>query len=333
MSSAHLAASKLFSVKGLTAVVTGGGTGIGLMATQVLAANGAKVYIIGRRTEKLENVVKTYGGDKISGEIIPLQGDVTSKDDLKRLAEEVKSREGGIHILVNNAGISGEVTKLAPLNTAQEIFDAHWKEQTMEGWTDVFRTNAFALFYSTIAFLPLLEKNTWGKDPAGKEIYENYQTGVVNITSISGLVKSAQNHFAYNASKAAATHLQRMLATEIGPKTGIRFNAIAPGVFPSGASFCYLSPRFVLLGAFLTCSVSCMFAIAEMTGSGSDENNKTSLEGEFDPKSLNVPANRAGTDEDMAGTILYLCSRAGQYTNGVILPVDGGTLSTNPSSY
>ncbi|GAA5933537.1 hypothetical protein JCM1841_006345 [Sporobolomyces salmonicolor] len=304
MSSAHLAASKLFSVKGLTAVVTGGGTGIGLMATQVLAANGAKVYIIGRRTEKLENVVKTYGGDKISGEIIPLQGDVTSKDDLKRLAEEVKSREGGIHILVNNAGISGEVTKLAPLNTAQEIFDAHWKEQTMEGWTDVFRTNAFALFYSTIAFLPLLEKNTWGKDPAGKEIYENYQTGVVNITSISGLVKSAQNHFAYNASKAAATHLQRMLATEIGPKTGIRFNAIAPGVFPS-----------------------------EMTGSGSDENNKTSLEGEFDPKSLNVPANRAGTDEDMAGTILYLCSRAGQYTNGVILPVDGGTLSTNPSSY
>ncbi|GAA5949769.1 hypothetical protein JCM21900_003287 [Sporobolomyces salmonicolor] len=304
MSSAHLAASKLFSVKGLTAVITGGGTGIGLMATQVLAANGAKVYIIGRRMEKLENVVKTYGGDKISGEIIPLQGDVTSKDDLKRLAEEVKSREGGIHILVNNAGISGEVTKLAPLNTAQEIFDAHWKEQTMEGWMDVFRTNAFALFYSTIAFLPLLEKNTWGKDPAGKEIYENYQTGVVNITSISGLIRSAQNHFAYNASKAAATHLQRMLATEIGPKTGIRFNAIAPGVFPS-----------------------------EMTGSGSDENNKTSLEGEFDPKSLNVPANRAGTDEDMAGTILYLCSRAGQYTNGVILPVDGGTLSTNPSSY
>ncbi|GAA5905578.1 hypothetical protein JCM5296_003108 [Sporobolomyces johnsonii] len=304
MSSAHLAAAKLFSVKGLTAVVTGGGTGIGLMATQALAANGAKVYIIGRRYEKLENVVKTYGGDKVSGEIIPLQGDVTSKDDLKRLAEEVKSREGGIHILINNAGISGEVTKLAPLNTAQEIFDAHWKEQTIEGWTDVFRTNVFALFYSTIAFLPLLEKNTWGKDAAGKEIYENYQTGVVNITSISGLIKAAQNHFAYNASKAAATHLQRMLATEIGPKTGIRFNAIAPGVFPS-----------------------------EMTGSGSDENNKTSLEGEFDPKSLNVPADRAGSDEDMAGTILYLCSRAGQYTNGVILPVDGGTLSTNPSSY
>ncbi|GAA5858553.1 hypothetical protein JCM1840_001254 [Sporobolomyces johnsonii] len=304
MSSAHLAAAKLFSVKGLTAVVTGGGTGIGLMATQALAANGAKVYIIGRRQEKLENVVKTYGGDKVSGEIIPLQGDVTSKDDLKRLAEEVKSREGGIHILINNAGISGEVTKLAPLNTAQEIFDAHWKEQTIEGWTDVFRTNVFALFYSTIAFLPLLEKNTWGKDAAGKEICENYQTGVVNITSISGLIKAAQNHFAYNASKAAATHLQRMLATEIGPKTGIRFNAIAPGVFPS-----------------------------EMTGSGSDENNKTSLEGEFDPKSLNVPADRAGTDEDMAGTILYLCSRAGQYTNGVILPVDGGTLSTNPSSY
>ena len=90
-----------------------------------------------------------------------------------------------------------------------------------------------------------------------------------------------------------------------------------------------------------------------MTGSGSDDKNKTSLEGEFDPKSLKVPADRAGTEEDMAGTVLYLSSRAGQCascfppvpssrvltieriadTNGVIIPVDGGTLSTNPSSY
>lgn len=70
-----------------------------------------------------------------------------------------------------------------------------------------------------------------------------------------------------------------------------------------------------------------------MTGSGSDENNKTSLENQFDPASLGVPCDRAGSEEDMAGTILYLVGRSGQYTDGVILPVDGGTLSTNPSAY
>jgi NADP-dependent 3-hydroxy acid dehydrogenase YdfG len=55
-----LKASKLFDVSHITAVVTGGGTGIGLMITQALVSNGAKVYITGRREEALENVVKQY---------------------------------------------------------------------------------------------------------------------------------------------------------------------------------------------------------------------------------------------------------------------------------
>lgn len=70
-----------------------------------------------------------------------------------------------------------------------------------------------------------------------------------------------------------------------------------------------------------------------MTGSGSDENNKTSLEGEFDPSSMNLMAKRAGSEEDMGGTILYLASRAGQYTTGTYIPVDGGALAANPSAY
>ncbi|GAA5913045.1 SDR family NAD(P)-dependent oxidoreductase [Sporobolomyces salmoneus] len=302
MSSAHLAASKLFSVKGLVAVVTGGGSGIGLMATQALVENGAKtVYIVGRRAEYLATVAEKYGKN---GQIVPMPGDVTKKEDVVRIAKEVGDREGGIHVLINNSGISGEVTKLDKLTTAQDFSDAHLKEQTYEGWDDVFRTNATSGFMVSMAFLPLLEKFTKGGDAAGKAIFKDYRTGIINITSISGLVKKSQNHFAYNASKAAANHLQRMLATEVGAKFGIRINSIAPGVFPS-----------------------------EMTGGGSDENNKTDLTGQFDPASLGVPADRAGTEEDMAGTILYLAARAGQYTDGVILPVDGGTLSTNPSSY
>lgn len=59
----HLRVADLFSVKGLTAVVTGGGSGIGLMCTLALVENGAKVYIVGRTQEKLDEVVQRYSGD------------------------------------------------------------------------------------------------------------------------------------------------------------------------------------------------------------------------------------------------------------------------------
>lgn len=72
----------LYSVKGRVALVTGAGSGIGLMATQALAYNGAKVYITGRTAEKLEKVAEMYGKDA-PGEIIPLQADVTSKDSIR----------------------------------------------------------------------------------------------------------------------------------------------------------------------------------------------------------------------------------------------------------
>lgn len=79
---AELQQSSIFNVKDKIALVTGGGSGIGLMITQTLAVNGAKVYIVGRTEEKLEKVVEVHGKD-ISGQIIPIVGDVQTKDGVQ----------------------------------------------------------------------------------------------------------------------------------------------------------------------------------------------------------------------------------------------------------
>jgi NADPH:quinone reductase-like Zn-dependent oxidoreductase len=103
-SNADLKASKLFDVSGLTAVVTGGGTGIGLMITQALVSNGATVYITGRRKEALDKVVEEYSDGP--GKIVALPGDITKKDECIRLAKEVGQAESnGVHALINNAGM------------------------------------------------------------------------------------------------------------------------------------------------------------------------------------------------------------------------------------
>lgn len=98
-------ATGLFDVSHVTAVVTGGATGIGLMITQALVANGAKVYITGRRNEVLESTVKQY--NQGPGSLHALPGDVSDKQDVLRLAKEIGEKEpDGIQLLVNNAGIA-----------------------------------------------------------------------------------------------------------------------------------------------------------------------------------------------------------------------------------
>jgi len=264
-------------------LITGGGSGIGLMATQALAVNGAKVYIVGRTEEKLENVVKSHGQD-IAGEIIPLVADITQKSEIARLVKEIEGREKCLCILINNAGIAGN-TQTTESKTAEEmkknLFDD--ESSTFDDWVNTYRTNVPQLFFMTTAFLPLLQKAT--------ESHHGYSGTVINISSISGIVQSAQHHFGYNASKAAAIHLTKLLASEVaGNGLKIRINSIAPGVFPS-----------------------------EMTAGESGEDQKSHIEKE---KYEKVPAHRPGKDEDMAGAILFAATN--QYLNGVTIPVDGG---------
>ncbi|KAI1418999.1 hypothetical protein F5Y12DRAFT_795520 [Xylaria sp. FL1777] len=276
---------RLFDCEGYVALVTGGGSGIGLMITQALVANGAKVYITGRTSEKLDRVVETYSEGPDS--IVPVPSDITSKDGIAKLVRTIESQEPkGLHILVNNAGISGSTLETSA-SSAEEakanLFDA--EASTFEDWTSVYQTNVSQLFFTTTAFLPLLQRAT--------DSTPGWSSAVLNITSISGLVKSSQHHFQYNASKAAANHLTRMLATEIAAENGIRIrvNAVAPGVFPS-----------------------------EMTAGDSRDDQKSKLS--TDKYANKFPARRPGRDEDMAQAVLgVVCN---QYMNGQTVVVDGG---------
>jgi NAD(P)-dependent dehydrogenase (short-subunit alcohol dehydrogenase family) len=199
--------NKLFDVKGKVALVTGAGTGIGLMATQALAVNGAKVYICGRTEEKLEKVADLYGKD-ISGSIIPIVADVSKKEDIKKLHAEISSKEKCLCILINNAGIALN-TQETEAGSAEELkknlFDD--ENETFEMWTDTYRTNVPQLFFMTAAFLPMLQ--------AAHQHNDNFSGTVINISSISGIVKTAQHHFAYNASKAAGETLLSLVTTSL----------------------------------------------------------------------------------------------------------------------
>lgn len=265
------------------ALVTGGGSGIGLMATQALAVNGAKVYISGRTPEKLEKVVELYSKN-IPGQIIPIAADVTTKESINKLAREVESKEKALHILINNAGISSfkaNTDAESAEELQQELF--HQDNSNFEEWENVFRTNVTQAFFTTTAFLPLLQNGT--------DTEHGWSSTVINISSISGIIKSSQRHFAYNTSKAAAIHLSKMLAQEISSSgLKIRVNNIAPGVFPS-----------------------------EMTATGSHETQKSNV-----PRSKfeNLPAARPGREEDMAAAVLF--AAANQYLNAQTIVVDGG---------
>lgn len=263
------------------ALVTGGGSGIGLMATQALAVNGAKVYITGRTSEKLQRVKDLYS-QNITGQIIPITADMTSKEAIHKLVTEIESKEKALHILINNAGISSTKANTDaedPKELQQELFSS--ENSTFDEWEQVYRTNVCQAFFTTTAFLPLLQK--------GSDLVQGWSSTVINISSISGIIKSSQHHFAYNASKAAAIHLTKMLAHEVTSSgLKIRVNNIAPGVFPS-----------------------------EMTGSAGGEGHGVP-KGKYE----NIPAGRPGKDEDMAGAVLF--TAANQYLNGQTIVVDGG---------
>ena len=194
--------SKLFDISGKTALVTGGSRGIGLMIARGFVEAGAKVYISSRNAKACAEAAEELS--KI-GICIALPHDLGTTAEVKKLAEEVKTRETKLDFLINNAGAAWA----EPFETYSEA-----------GWDKLMNVNLKAVFLLTQALLPLLRAAGTKEDPAR----------VVNIGSIDGILAPSLETYAYSASKAAVHHLTRNLAKHLA-KDHINVNAIAPGPF------------------------------------------------------------------------------------------------------
>jgi NAD(P)-dependent dehydrogenase (short-subunit alcohol dehydrogenase family) len=176
---------------GKTAVITGGTTGIGLASAKRFVAEGAFVYIFGRRQTELDAAVKAIGAGAKG-----IQGDVSKPDDLDRLFAAVKADRGSIDVLFANAGVGS----LAPLSAI-----------TGEQFDLVFDVNVKGTLFTVQKALPLLK--------AGSSII---------LTGSTTGIKGSAAFSVYSASKAAIRNFARSWAVDL-KGTGIRVNVLSPG--------------------------------------------------------------------------------------------------------
>jgi NAD(P)-dependent dehydrogenase (short-subunit alcohol dehydrogenase family) len=193
----------LFSIAGKTALVTGGGRGIGRMIAGGFVDAGVRTYISSRNAEVCDTVAAELSE---VGECISVPADLSTESGCRELGAEMARRQDKVHILVNNAGN----TWGAPL---EDFDDAAWDR--------VLALNVKGVFHTTKFMLPLLEAAASADDPAR----------VVNIGSIDGIQVPVLETYSYSASKAAVHQLTRHLARKLAPR--ITVNAIAPGPFQS----------------------------------------------------------------------------------------------------
>jgi len=205
--------NSLFDISGKVAVVTGGGSGVGLMIASGLVYNGVTVYIVSRDLKKCQASAKNLNDfvtklkTSKKGKCYAIGANLINQEECTKVFEEISKRESKIDILVNNAGNNWS----EPLATFPE-----------KAFDRVFGLNVKGVFLITRALVPLLEAGSSKEDPSR----------VINIGSIDGLRPASFETYSYGSSKAAVHHLTKHLANFLADKN-ITVNAIAAGPFQS----------------------------------------------------------------------------------------------------
>lgn len=247
-------ASGMFSLAGETALITGGGSGLGFGIARALVRAGAKAVIVGRRQCVLEQAVSELG-HQAAFEV----HDVTRTSLADDLVHRVSELHGPVSLLVNNAGVH---LKKPFLDTTEDEFRG------------VLETHVTASYALTRA--------------AARSMAERRHGTVLFMASMTSFI-GMPRVIAYTAAKTALVGLVRSLAVELSPY-GVRVNAIAPGWIES--------------------------PMLHQALDGDPERKKRILD--------RTPMGRFGEPEDIGAAAVYLCSTAGRFVTGVVLPVDGG---------
>ena len=207
----------LFDLAGKTAVVTGGGTGLGRATVDVLARAGANVVIAAPQIELIERVaeeLRAFGAAALA-----LPTDVRDSAGVEAMAARAAECFAGVDILVNNAAIYPS---------------RPWHEVTEEEWDEVIAVNLKGCFLCARAVYPSMKARGWGR--------------IINIASITFLL-GFPLLIHYVSSKGGIVGFTRALAREVGPDN-VTVNCIAPGAFPTAAEEIHPDPegytRYVL---------------------------------------------------------------------------------------
>ena len=200
---------ELFSLKGRTALITGGSRGIGRMIAAGFLAQGARVYISARKAAACDQTALELSA---KGRCVSLPADVSRADGVKALVGAYSQHEDSLDILVNNAGMA--------MQGSPEPF-AELADMDLATWNLSIARNLGTAFLLTRAVLPGMRARGYGR--------------IVNISSTTGTRGSNPGEAAYSAAKAGMLGLSMGLALEVA-KQGITVNSVAPGWIATGSS-------------------------------------------------------------------------------------------------
>ncbi len=194
----------VFGVKDKIALVTGGTRGIGLMIAEGLVRAGARVYVASRKVAACQDTEQALSAH---GFCRALPSDISTIEGCRKLADDFRTYESQLHILVNNAGVTWSM--------AIDEFNE-------KAWDKVMDLDAKSPFFLTQALLPEIRRAATPENRAS----------IVNITSVNGLKPGGLRNYSYVVAKAGLGQLSAQLARDL-LNDHINVNAIAPGPFKS----------------------------------------------------------------------------------------------------